>query len=137
MNLRPKEKFISLKDAAHISGYTPDYVGQLIRKGKLPGRQVYCTVAWMTTEEAVREYLRSNQSRKGRISWRDRFGERVQAVRSELLLELKLARMVKSVLYLAIFFSVIFSLVLFYILSVSIEHRLQQRALDRIETVKP
>ena len=29
------EKMITLKEAAKISGYAPDYVGQLIRKGKL------------------------------------------------------------------------------------------------------
>ena len=53
-----KEKFISLKEAAELSGYSPDYVGQLIRQGKLPGKQVFLNVAWMTTEGAVKEYVR-------------------------------------------------------------------------------
>jgi len=47
---------ISLKDAAKISGYSPDYIGQLIRAGKISGKQVYCNVQWMTTAEAVMEY---------------------------------------------------------------------------------
>jgi hypothetical protein len=51
-------KYISLKEAAKISGYSPDYVGQLIRAGKLEGKQVFSNVAWMTSEEAIQKYLR-------------------------------------------------------------------------------
>jgi hypothetical protein len=50
------EKYISLKEAAEISGYAPDYVGQLIRSGKIPGKQVYTNISWMTTEAAVLGY---------------------------------------------------------------------------------
>ena len=48
-------KFISLKKAAKISGYTPDYLGYLIRKGKLKGERV--ARDWFTTEEALKSYL--------------------------------------------------------------------------------
>src|SRR5205807_2557938 len=41
-----------------ITGYSADYVGQLIRGGKLEGKQVFSNVAWMTTEEALQKYLR-------------------------------------------------------------------------------
>lgn len=55
---RAKEKgFLTLKEAAKIAGYTPDYVGQLIRAGKIRGEQVYCGVAWMTTREEIEAYL--------------------------------------------------------------------------------
>jgi hypothetical protein len=47
---------INLKEAAAISGYSADYVGQLIRQGKIPGKQVACNVQWMTTKEAVLGY---------------------------------------------------------------------------------
>lgn len=47
---------INLKEAASISGYSADYVGQLIRQGKIPGKQVACNVQWMTTKEAVLGY---------------------------------------------------------------------------------
>lgn len=50
------EGLITLKEAAKISGYAPDYIGQLIRAGKIPGKQVYCNIAWMTTAEAVIAY---------------------------------------------------------------------------------
>ena len=48
-------KLISLKKAAKISGYAPDYLGYLIRKGKLEGKRVGRD--WFTTEEALRAYL--------------------------------------------------------------------------------
>ena len=55
---RAQEKgYITLKEAADISNYSPDYVGQLIRAGKIEGQQVYSNVAWVTTEASVREYL--------------------------------------------------------------------------------
>ena len=61
MNIDPRDKYITLKEASKISGYTPDYLGQLIRKGKLLGKQIYLNVAWVTTEEAVREHMKKNE----------------------------------------------------------------------------
>lgn len=55
---RAKQKgFLTLKEAAVVAGYSPDYIGQLIRAGKIRGEQVYCGVAWMTTKEEVLSYL--------------------------------------------------------------------------------
>ena len=51
--------FITLKEAAVIADYSPDYVGQLIRAGKIKGEQVYSNVAWVTTENEIRSYLAS------------------------------------------------------------------------------
>lgn len=56
MHLKEKDE-ITLKEASELSGYSPDYLGQLIRQGKLPGKQVYSSVAWVTTEDAVRSYM--------------------------------------------------------------------------------
>jgi hypothetical protein len=50
-------EYITLKEAAKISGYSADYIGQLIRKGKIRGRQVYTNIAWVTTKEDLRAYL--------------------------------------------------------------------------------
>ncbi len=55
---------ISLKEAAKISGYSSDYIGQLIRAGKISGKQVYSNIAWMTTAEAVLSYKRRNEKGK-------------------------------------------------------------------------
>ncbi len=48
-------KFISLKKAAEISGYTQDYLGYLIREKKLGGKKVGRN--WFTTEKALEAYL--------------------------------------------------------------------------------
>lgn len=54
---RAQEKgYITLKEAAEISDYSPDYIGQLIRAGKIKGEQVYSSVAWVTTEEEILAY---------------------------------------------------------------------------------
>lgn len=56
---RAEEKgYITLKEAAKIANYTPDYVGQLIRGGKIRGEQVYNNVAWVTTEAEVEAYMK-------------------------------------------------------------------------------
>ncbi len=57
---RAKEKgYITLKEAAELANYTPDYVGQLIRAGKIKGKQVYSQVAWVTTPEEIRAYVQN------------------------------------------------------------------------------
>ncbi len=51
----PSQHRISLREAAELTGYHPDYLSQLIRKNKLAGEQVGRT--WLTTKEAVDAYL--------------------------------------------------------------------------------
>ena len=135
---KESKKYITLKEAAKISGYAPDYIGQLIRKGKLPGKQVYCTVAWMTTAEALGEYMQKNQDR-GRsenISLREKSAEKLQQLKANVLFEIKLARLYKTVLYLSIILSVGFSLLLFYIFSVSLDNKLEQNAIEKINKIE-
>lgn len=56
---RAKENgYITLREAAALSNYSSDYIGQLIRNGKIKGEQVYSNVAWVTTEREVRAYMR-------------------------------------------------------------------------------
>lgn len=82
---KTSEKFITLKEASKISGYSPDYLGQLIRKGKLAGKQVYLNVAWMTTEEAVQEYLKvSKVGYSGKVG----LGQRVRTVMRQWMISL-------------------------------------------------
>lgn len=59
-----EKNLISLKEASSISGYSADYIGQLIRAGKIPGKQVYCNVQWMTTAEAVLLYKKKGKNQK-------------------------------------------------------------------------
>ncbi len=63
----PEEKragYISLKEASERFGYSQDYLGQLIRKGKLDGKLVYSHVAWVTTPEAVAQYISDSKNKK-------------------------------------------------------------------------
>ena len=74
------KKLISLKEAAQISGYSADYIGQLIRSGKIAGRQVYCNVAWMTTSDAVLNYKNQGEAKneKGKSSFKSLIGTKVR-----------------------------------------------------------
>lgn len=49
------KKFISLNQAAQLSGYSQDYLGFLIRKGEIKGAKK--GRSWFTTEEEVKNYL--------------------------------------------------------------------------------
>lgn len=49
------KKIISLKEASKLSGYTQDYLGQLIRKGDIKGRKI--GRGWFTTEEEINNYF--------------------------------------------------------------------------------
>ncbi|RLC39842.1 MAG: hypothetical protein DRH33_01790 [Candidatus Nealsonbacteria bacterium] len=48
-------RYISLKEASEISGYHPDYLSYLIRKGKIEGKRIGRD--WFTTRESIRDYL--------------------------------------------------------------------------------
>jgi hypothetical protein len=125
--MNKKSEYISLREAAAMSGYTPDYVGQLIRSGKLPGKQVFANVAWMTTEEAIREYI---GSKKGKSAAKDAVAPTMLDV---LQREIESPRLVKRLSIALIVLSVAFMLVIFYIFSTSLDQRLNQRAMQRLE----
>jgi hypothetical protein len=61
-----KEGYITLKEASERFGYSQDYLGQLIRKGKIDGKLVYSHVAWVTTPEAIEQYIDDDKNKKGR-----------------------------------------------------------------------
>jgi len=121
-----KEKYIGLKEAARLSGYSPDYVGQLIRRGKLPGKQVFLNVAWVTTEEALLKYMEQQKSGKtpgsSAATYWKALTERVS---------LDLVYKVAFGLVFAVLLG--FILLLFYILSVSVDHRIEQNYQQQLE----
>jgi len=49
------EELISLRQAAGLSGLSPGHLGLLIRQGELWGKKIGRN--WVTTAQAVREYL--------------------------------------------------------------------------------
>jgi hypothetical protein len=132
-----EDKYISLKEAAKISGYSADYVGQLIRNGKLPGKQIFSHVAWVTTEEDLRGYMDNKKSVKGITPTTDYDGV-FKGVLLEVSRSIKhnlvMPRLFNAVLFVALLFAFLFLMFLFYVLSVSIEHRLDQQAIEHAET---
>jgi len=121
-----KEEFISLKEAAKMSGYTPDYVGQLIRAGKLPGKQVFSNVAWVTTEEAMLEYVQ--RSKKGVSEDGTSLTQRV----GEVFSEKNILILYSMVLWGVAVLLVVIAIFLMYVFMVSLDHRIEQSYLEKV-----
>lgn len=106
--------YITLKEAAVLSNYSSDYIGQLIRSGKLEGKQVYSNIAWVTTEDALYDYMKnkgksqSTEETKGSV-------DLVDVMQSPLF---------KQLLRVVIVFAAALLIVAFFILSVGIDRTL-------------
>ena len=113
---RMNEKaLISLKDAAKVSGYSADYIGQLIRAGKIPGKQVCCTVAWMTTANAVMAYKDKGKA-DAKLSFKEKMANRGRMLIMELGIIKLFFKTFKYSLPLLLVIIVSFSLLSFYII---------------------
>jgi len=118
---RAQEKgYITLKEAAQLAGYSSDYVGQLIRAGKIRGEQVYSNVAWVTTEDEVLSYLQD----KGR------------KVDNEVVTPFFASKTVTYFLYTVIVLCAVFLLSMQYILYVSIDNGIERSYLTDSHEVK-
>ena len=117
------DKHITLKEAAEISGYSPDYLGQLIRNGKLKGEQVFSNVAWMTTEKEVLSYVKQkkkNSSCSGKLEVSSAFDQIIKRI-----LSWDWGKIYTWVLYVVIATMVLFIVFLFFIFSVNFEKKLE------------
>lgn len=110
--------YLTLKEAADLTKYTPDYIGQLVRSGKIEGKQVFSNVAWVTSESSLREYL----ERKGKDA-------DVLAPVSGA----KLPELLRPLLYTIIGFAAVFIIILAHILSVTIDRAISSSFEDKIE----
>jgi hypothetical protein len=122
--IKENPNLITLKEAAEMSGYSSDYIGQLIRSGKLPGQQVFANVAWMTTREAVLEY-----TQKGRRSSVGSTGSLFEKMFSIERLVAIFGVFTKAVIGLM----AVFLLFLGYVLSVSIDHHIEKQYQEKLE----
>lgn len=59
------KKALSLNQASKISGYHPDYLSALIRKGEIKGEKV--SGSWFTTEEEIKDYIFKQKIRHKRL----------------------------------------------------------------------
>ena len=85
-----KPKYISLKKAAEISNYSADYIGQLIREGKISGRPVYTNITWQTTAEEILNY--KNRGGKEKISVKKGFLSKLLSIQEILIREIKIIK---------------------------------------------
>ncbi|GIV28741.1 MAG: hypothetical protein KatS3mg027_2555 [Bacteroidia bacterium] len=92
------KNYITLKQAAEISGYSPDYIGQLIRQGKIAGKQVYCNIAWVTTEEEIKKYLETKAKGKNPNVFRGHYLQ-IKHNLSDWLFSFSPTLIVKSIFY--------------------------------------
>jgi hypothetical protein len=125
--------YISLKEASEISGYSPDYVGQLIRAGKLQGKQVFQQVVWVTTEKDLRAYMDTKRSAVSR-SEKQSLLEWLKRIFSKRHGPVEVPHLANRILSVAVGVTIALFLLLFYIFSSSLEQRLNQNALHTIET---
>ncbi len=122
-NMAKNDDFITLKEAAELSGYSADYVGQLIRQGKIPGKQIFSNVAWMTTEVAVREYI----AQKGKVS-NSRYGAYTRFKELYSSPE-KVVALARVLLWGAIVVFSVATLLLLFVFAIGIDQRLEDRSL--------
>lgn len=127
-----KEKYLSLKEAGEISGYAPDYIGQLIRKGRLEGKQMYSGVAWVTTEDALRTYLNNAQKNGGKSRAFIEF-EYLDILKKQGIFT---ERFFRALVYVGVVIAILIGLVFFYLLSVKIERFLDERSIHQIESLR-
>lgn len=128
-----KQKYITLKEAAKISGYDPDYIGQLIRKGKMHGKQVFLNVAWMTTEKDIQEYIKKANGKRGDSSFGGKAAEKYQQFRNGVLFDLKISKLFKIILWVSVVFILAFSFLLFYVFSINFDRKIQERTIEKMQ----
>lgn len=121
------EGYITLKEASELFGYSPDYIGQLIRKGKIEGKQVYANVAWMTTKDALDEYLAREKNGSTKQS-----DSTLLARATRMLLHEQSVFLATWALRILIPVLVVTLIVIFYFISISIDHQLVRAAERRL-----
>lgn len=63
--MQPLEKiageWLTVNEAAELSGYNPEYITRLIRKGEIRARKV--SIVWLVDPESISEFLAKVQAR--------------------------------------------------------------------------
>ncbi len=121
------KKYITLKEAAEVSGYSSDYVGQLIRQGKLPAKKVYSNIAWLTTEEAVLGYIDKAEV-KGSLA--SKIVDKSTQTGRLIKINFDPFRLYRFLTYSGILLSGLLFLLIFYIFSNAIDDKIEKRALQ-------
>jgi excisionase family DNA binding protein len=54
-------EFISVTEAAKLSGYHPEHIRRLIREGKIDAQKF--SIVWMVDKESLMEYVKSQKKK--------------------------------------------------------------------------
>lgn len=122
-----KDEFISLKDAAKLTGYSADYIGQLIRSGKIDGQQMYTNISWVTTEKAVLEYLDKSKKDKAEKKAGSGGPTHSKTYGDQLIYLLRFS------LWAAAIFLACLILFLSYVFFVTLDRSIEQKTLDEYQ----
>jgi len=132
-------EYISLKEASKISGYSPDYIGYLIRTGKIPGRMVYTGVSWQTTREAILAYKNRQQRKKGKTTFKEKVSESLSSFKRRAGFELNLLKMFlkefKALLILLFLLFFLFSSISAWFLSSKLEKKTEVKEIEKKEQI--
>lgn len=120
------KKYISLKEAARLSGYSPDYVGQLIRSGKLEGKQVFSNVAWMTTEDAIQKYLQRHDA--GAVS-----KSALQGFLDKMRSSISITGAYAAINWMAVILLGLFIVFLISVIAIAIDHKVERVYEQKLE----
>ncbi len=123
------EGYINLKEAARISGYAPDYVGQLIRKGKISGKRIYTNVAWVTTKDAVLGYLK--QSHEGESAPKGHNSRRARLEFENIFENKKFLKAFRAGVYALLAIVLLAAILLFYVFSSVMEKKFSDQAIKK------
>jgi len=132
-------EYISLKEAAKISGYAPDYIGYLIRTGKIPGKIIYTGVSWQTTAKAVLDYKNRQQKKKVKENFKDKIFEKIENLKRKIIFEFSILKMFfkEFKILLIAFFLLIFLIsgILAWLFSSKIEKNTEIKELEKEEKI--
>jgi excisionase family DNA binding protein len=53
-------EWLTVQEAAKLSGYNPDYIRELIRQGKIKAQKF--SIVWMVSRDSFSEYMQKAQS---------------------------------------------------------------------------
>ncbi|MCP6719145.1 MAG: helix-turn-helix domain-containing protein, partial [Patescibacteria group bacterium] len=67
------KKYLTLKEAAKIFGYSSDYIGYLIRKRKIRGKKIYNNAFWKITKKSIVDYCQGRKRKVKNLDTRDRY----------------------------------------------------------------
>lgn len=131
MKIEAEKGLISLKEAAGLSGYSADYIGQLIRAGKIPGKQVACAVAWMTTAEAVLNYKNKGKENNQKPGLKERLANHGRQLRIEMDILMLFFKTFKHALPILAIIIALVSILVLYLLNTVLGTRIEKNIENR------